>query len=369
MKHSDSLLVSRRSVLAAAPLVVAGAGAALHSHEAAAAAKRSSMAGRLEPERLGQGEFQYRADRYWGRLDRQRYPVADCHGIAEDRGGRIVMLTNDTHNNLIAYAHSGEFRAAWESRFPAAHGFDIVEHAGDEQFWITDHDRQVVSVCTPDGRELRSIGLAAVAQKYPDPTRYHPTNSATLPDGQCYVSDGYGSSFVHHFDPEGRYIASFGGEGDAPEQLRTPHAVWIDNRSSKPLLLVCDRGHEMLKWFSLEGELLKIVPVPGSQPSNVAPFPGRLHDHLAVACLSGMIMILDGADRVVSCVGGEPPKYVDGKLQPLSVYNYLFAHPHDVYVDAEGALYVVQWSSNQTYPIKLELAAPSKARHSTGNTQ
>jgi hypothetical protein len=333
-----------------------GANAAAASARGAASATAGHDC--AAPEILGQGAFQYHANRYWGRLDRQRYPVADCHGICEDRAGRIVMLTNDTRNNLIAYTRSGQLRAAWETRFPAAHGLDIVEHGDDERYWITDHDRQVVSVCTADGRELRVTGPDALAAKYPDPARYHPTNSATLPDGQFFISDGYGSSFVHRFDPDGRYVSSFGGEGDAPEQLRTPHAVWIDTRSGKPLLLVCDRSHDMLKWFSLAGELLKVVAVPGSQPSNVAAFSGQYHDHLAIAGLNGMILILDGNDRVVSCVGGEPPQYVDGKLQPLSAYNYTFIHPHDVYVDKAHALYVVQWASNQTYPIKLELARP-----------
>jgi len=68
-----------------------------------------------------------------------------------------------------------------------------------------------------------------------------------------------------------------------------------------------------------------------------------------------MILILDGADRVVSAVGGQPPRYVDGNLQGLEVFNYTLSHPHDVYVDASGSLYVAQWWSNQTYPIKLEL--------------
>jgi len=335
-------------MLVGTPWALAAAGASLPAHAEAADC--------LAPELLGQGAFRYRANRFWGRLDRRRYPVADCHGICEDRAGRIVMLTNDTRNNLIAYSRAGLLRAAWENRFPAAHGLDIVEHAGNEQYWITDHDRQLVSVCAPDGKEFRSIGPDAVAAKYPDISRYHPTNSATLPDGQCYVSDGYGSSYVHHFDPDGRRVSSFGGEGDAPEQLRTPHAVHVDTRSGKPLLLVCDRSHDMLKWFSLSGEFIKAVPVPGSQPSNVAPFAGKFRDHLAIAGLNGMILVLDGADRVVSCVGGDEPKYIDGKLQPLVAYNYTFIHPHDVYVDAAHALYVVQWASNQTYPIKLELA-------------
>src|SRR6202035_1699255 len=52
---------------------------------------------------LGQGAFRYRAHRHWGLLDRARYPVRDCHGIAEDRAGRVVTLTHDIRNNLIAY--------------------------------------------------------------------------------------------------------------------------------------------------------------------------------------------------------------------------------------------------------------------------
>jgi hypothetical protein len=198
-----------------------------------------------------------------------------------------------------------------------------------------------------------------VASKYPSLSNYHPTNSAFTPDGDFFISDGYGSSFIHHFDPEGRYISSFGGVGNTPSNLNEPHAVWIDTRSGKPSVLVCDRGNEMLKWFSLSGELQRVVPVPGARPSNVARFHsiagGHLDNHIAIASLNGMILILDGADRVVSVVGGEPPVYVDGKLQPLQVFNYTFNHPHDVYVDESGALYVPQWWSNQSYPIKLEL--------------
>lgn len=121
--------------------------------------------------------------------------------------------------------------------------------------------------------------------------------------------------------------------------------------------MVCDRGNEELKWFSLSGELQRIVSVPGARPSNVAQFHGSegKEDHIDVASLNGMILILDGKDRVVSAVGGEPPVYADGKLQQLQVFNYTFNHPHDVHVDAAGALYVPQWWSNQTYPIKLKL--------------
>jgi len=29
-------------------------------------------------------------------------------------------------------------------------------------------------------------------------------------------------------------------------------------------------------------------------------------------------------------------------------------HPHDVCVDGDGSIYVPQWASKKTYPVKLE---------------
>ena len=357
---------SRRTLLkgTAHSLAAAGLVTCAGPSKLAAETSSASVTTDCDGEVLGQGQLRYRARRHWGQLDRAHYPVKDCHGITEDRNGRIVLLTNNTQNNLIAYDKSGKFIAAWETHFPAAHGLEIEDHHGDhlseDRYWITDHDVQCLSINSADGHELKRIGPDAVASKYPDINKYHPTNAAFTADGEFFISDGYGSSFVHHFDPQGRYISSFGGVGTTPEHLSEPHAVWIDTRSGKPSVLVCDRGNEMLKWFSLSGELQRTVPVPGARPSNVAQFhnaDGRFKDHIAIASLNGMILVLDGSDRVVSVVGGEPPIYNDGKLQPLQVFNYTFNHPHDVYVDSAGALYVPQWWSNQTYPIKLELAA------------
>src|SRR5690242_9565997 len=99
---------------------------------------------------LGQGRFRYRADRLWGRLDPGEHPVRDCHGISEDRNGRIVLLTNETRNNLIAYSKSGRCLAAWEHAFRGAHGLDIVDRDGEDQYWITDRSQQIVSVRSAD---------------------------------------------------------------------------------------------------------------------------------------------------------------------------------------------------------------------------
>ena len=67
--------------------------------------------------------------------------------------------------------------------------------------------------------------------------------------------------------------------------------------------------------------------------------------------------MLDKDLRVLSNVAGTPPVYDDkGVLQPMKHQEETFIHPHDLIVDAEESIYVAQFASKQTYPIKLERA-------------
>ncbi len=339
--------MNRRDLLTLSSSLMGLAGLAPGMAKSDAAVPRPCTAG--ENLVLGQGAHRYRVERSWGTLDPLQYPINDGHGVVEDRSGRIIVLTNHTQNNLLAYAKSGVFASAWEHGFPAAHGLEITVENGEERLWITDHDRQVVSKCTLDGRELRRLDAQTVSKPYPNLGDYHPTNVAVMPDGDFYVTDGYGSNFIHHLDPDWKYIGTFGGSGTKPEQLNTPHAIWHDPRPGKPPLLVCDRGNACLKGFSRDGKLESVLSLPGTQPSNVS-----LHgNHLVVASLNAMVLVLDAQDRLVSAVGGMPPVYENGALKPVRVFNNALYHPHDVHVDASGSIYVPQWDCNNTYPIKL----------------
>jgi hypothetical protein len=91
-----------------------------------------------------------------------------------------------------------------------------------------------------------------------------------------------------------------------------------------------------------------------------------LHDgHFFVAHLAdnwpkdkdsrGFVSVLDANLRVVSNIAGTAPAYRDdGTLQPMRHSEDVFIHPHDLIVDGEGSIYVAQFASKQTYPIKLE---------------
>ena len=68
----------------------------------------------------------------------------------------------------------------------------------------------------------------------------------------------------------------------------------------------------------------------------------------------GMIAVLDKNNKVISFPGGNKPNYLDGKLVPPVYDNMTFFNPHDVCLDNDENIYVPQWNSNKTYPLKLE---------------
>ncbi|MBN8246521.1 MAG: 6-bladed beta-propeller, partial [Verrucomicrobia bacterium] len=69
----------------------------------------------------------------------------------------------------------------------------------------------------------------------------------------------------------------------------------------------------------------------------------------------GFVSVLDRNLRVVSNPGGSPPEYAaDGSLRPMCHVGDVFQHPHDVCIGRDGSLYVAQFNSGGTYPLKFE---------------
>ena len=68
----------------------------------------------------------------------------------------------------------------------------------------------------------------------------------------------------------------------------------------------------------------------------------------------GMIAVLDKDNKVVSFPGGSAPRYENGSLENGKSDFKTFLNPHDVCIDNDENLYVPQWYSGRTYPVKLE---------------
>src|SRR6187551_2375424 len=100
---------------------------------------------------LGQGNKRYRLNTKWSQADVARNPVNDCHEMVQDSKGRIILLTNETKNNVIFFNKKGKLLKTWGHDFPGAHGLTLW---GDkEQFlFITDTVKNQFYKATIDGQ-------------------------------------------------------------------------------------------------------------------------------------------------------------------------------------------------------------------------
>nr|WP_301005362.1 6-bladed beta-propeller [Lunatimonas sp.] len=312
---------------------------------------------------LGHGSHRYRVIEGWGVLDAGKNPVNDCHEMVEDAKGRLFMLTNETKNNILVYDKSGKLLESWGTTYPGAHGLTLSNEGGEEFLFITDTSRNQVIKTDLKGKEVMKLDYPRETGKYDFPNQFVPTETAINPaNGDIYVVDGYGKNHVMQYNAKGELIRAFGGSGSTDETFNCCHGIVVDTRNkSNPTLLITDRGNMQYKRFTLDGKYLKTIPMPGSFVCRPV-----LHGDNVYAAVyrsttqeypnSGYITILDANDKVVSTPGGTAPEYVGGKLQEQRKDRSFmgFMHPHDVCVDRDGNIYVPQWASKKTYPVKLE---------------
>lgn len=309
---------------------------------------------------LGHNNKRYRIDTKWGELDRNRYPVKDCHEMVQDSKGRIIMLTNETKNNIIIYDKKGKLISSWGHEYPGGHGLTLFNENGEEVLFICDNNRHQVIKTTLDGRVLLTLNYPKETGEYSKEEEYIPTETTIAPNGDIYVADGYGKDFIIQYNSKGEYIRHWGGRGTAEKHLKNAHGVCYDNRDkNNPVLIVTSREEQAFKRYTTDGRYLDTIPVPGAWVCR----PVIHGDYLYAAVLqsnsrlwqqSGFITILDKNNKVISNLAGSEPSYngtmADEMYQTIKAFQY----PHDVCIDDEENLYMAQWNSGQAYPYKLK---------------
>ena len=309
---------------------------------------------------LGQNNKRYRLNNQWSQLDFTRYPVKDCHEMVQDRQGRILLLTNETRNNVIIYDKKGRLITTWGSEYPGAHGLTLFNENGQEVLFICDNNRHQMIKTTIDGRVLMTLDYPKETGEYTKPEEYIPTETAIAANGDIYIADGYGKDFVIQYDYKGNYIRHFGGRGDKEENLLNAHGITIDSRHpGGPFLIVTSRQQNGFKRYTMEGKYLSTIPLPGAWVCRPVIngdylYAAVLQSSNAVGKQSGFVTILDKDFRVVSNLGGTEPDYTGGKLGEMQQTVKAFQYPHDVCIDDEQNLYIAQWNSGHVYPYKLE---------------
>lgn len=322
------------------------AGAAL----APALAGTADKAGMRRPI-IGEGPYTYEVHHDWGALPAGlRY--GNTHGVCVDTQGQIyvhhtVHATSDRHDTMVVFDDRGRFVRSWGREFEGgAHGLHIRGEGGDEFLYLCDTKRATVTKTTTGGDVVWQLGYPKESAAYPvnaDGTpgvKYSPTNVAVALNGDVYVADGYGSSYINQYDAGARFIRTFGGKGTEAGRLDCPHGLMIDTRGETPVLMVADRSNRRIQNFSLDGTSI----------GTIEGFPHPCHFDerdglLVVPDLFARVTLLDRRNRIVAQLGDagqESWKDIRAGVREAFPAGK-FVCPHSACFDAAGNIFVVEW--------------------------
>ena len=269
------------------------------------------------------------------------------------------MTTTHPKNNILIYDRSGKILNAWGTDYPGAHGLTLIEEGEEEFLFITDPKSRKVCKTTLKGELLMTFNKPIEIPEYQNSKKYKPTETAVAPNGDIYIADGYGMDFIIQYDSKGNYIRHFGGHGKGKDKFDCCHGITVDKRDSKnPTLLITSRSANEFKRFTMDGQHIETIKLPGCYICRPVIKDDLIYFAVIITnnwdTYDGMIAVLDKNNKVISFPGGNKPNYLDGKLVPPVYDNMTFFNPHDVCLDNDENIYVPQWNSNKTYPLKLE---------------
>jgi len=237
----------------------------------------------------------------------------------------------------------GKFLKSWGKGFEhGLHGMTLVREAAGEFLYLAHTSHHEVLKTSLDGQIIWRLPYPEASKIYSKKTEFRPTAVAVAPSGDIFVADGYGKSYIHHYDKDRKYLGIIAGPGSAPGKLRTPHGLFMDSRKKTPELLVCDRENNRLQRFSLKGKHLGVIDGIFRRPCNIS-----VHGtDLAVADLAGRVTIINGKNELVCHLGDnpDPKKRARNGIPRDQWQDGQFLSPHGVAFDAQGNLYVADWN-------------------------
>ncbi len=188
--------------------------------------------------RLRGSDWRYDEDAGWA-PDTQIGWVSD---VAVRESGNVLIFQRK-RPQLVEVGPDGGPVAEWD-----------FENVVDPHAVVVTPDGSVLLV-DRDGQQVLRVEEDGTASVLLSGRFCHPTDVAVDPNGDLYVTDGYGGAHVHRFTVDGEHVATWGGHGTGRGEFNLVHALTIDRHGR---ILVADRENGRIQVFDENGECLDV---------------------------------------------------------------------------------------------------------------
>lgn len=230
---------------------------------------------------------------------------ASTTSVAADGKGQVIVMVRAVPYFRV-FTPDGKPVKTWGDAglFALAHSVHV---APDGAIWASDPNAHVVYKFSADGKIVMTLGKKGVMGDDTSRDSFNQPNSVGFaPNGDIYVSDGYGNSRVVQFKADGTFVRIIGGKkGSAPGDLQVPHGVAVDPQGR---VIVADSDNKRLSVFDKEGRFLKVIAAP-SRGGLVAAADGTIY----VSDVNAGVVTVIRNDQIADVIK------VDGRPHGLSV--------------------------------------------------
>ena len=293
--------------------------------------------------RMGSGSMTFDSVPGWGLRPTGESALGPTHGaVVIDRSGNIYT---SAEKGVVVFSPEGKVIHSYlGDDYSNIHDMEIrAEADGEFIYGARNKNAEGIKFDIKNGEIV--LRLVFPEESGLKVKAFNPTAITIAPNGDIFLSNGYGSDHIFKYNKRGKYLLHFGSQGDGLKQFHTAHGMTLDTRYDPPRLLICDRNHQpkgRLLHYDLQGEFISEVVTGLGMPTS-ASVQG---DYVSVPDLHGRLVILDKSNTIISVLGhnSDPKLRMNYNIPQEEWIEGVFSGTHGSYWDKDGNLYVQDWN-------------------------